>query len=116
MKESDRRAFLRAAAALGGATVAARVAGQGAVAELGVDATTPPVGRAAYKRIATEEAWGTIEIFRAWKRLLESNPADEPGFVALWRNLDPAGNTGFTPRLTDLGAGRLAAMDAALGM
>lgn len=73
----------------------------------------PPVSRAAYKRIAAEEAWGTAELFAAWKRVLESKPADEPGFAALWRNLDPAGNSGFTPRLTDLGPGRLAAMDQA---
>lgn len=82
-------------------------------AQLGTDRDVPRVQPAAYKRIAAEEAWGPIEIFREWKRVLDSNPADEPGFVALWRNLDPAGNTGFTPRLTDLGPNRIAAMDAA---
>jgi 2,3-dihydroxybenzoate decarboxylase len=105
---NDRRSFLKLAAAAG-----ASFATRPASAQLGAERELPTVGPAAYKRIATEEAWGPIEIFREWQRVLDSNPADEPGFVALWRNLDPAGNTGFTPRLTDLGAGRIAAMDAA---
>jgi 2,3-dihydroxybenzoate decarboxylase len=105
---TDRRSFLCSVAAAGAAFAASRAA-----AQLGVSSAMPKVGPAGYKRIATEEAWGPIEMFREWKRVLDSNPADEPGFVALWRNLDPAGNTGFTPRLADLGAGRLAAMDAA---
>ena len=54
-----------------------------------------------------------IEVFREWKKVLDAKPADEIGFSALWRNLDPSGNTGFTRRLTDLGEARLAAMDAA---
>ena len=80
-------------------------------AELNVP--TPQVAPAAYKRIATEEAWGTAELFTGWKRVLDSNPPDEPGFAALWRNLDPSGASGFTGRLMDLGPARLAAMDAA---
>lgn len=101
---NDRRSFLKLAAATGTA-LAARAAAQ-------PDAD-PTVGPAGYKRIATEEAWGPIELFRAWQGLLDSDPPDEPGFAALWRNLDPAGNSGFTPRLTDLGQNRIAAMDAA---
>ena len=106
--ETNRRQFLRSAAAVGAVLASAR-----AGAQLGASRGVPHVGPAGYKRIAAEEAWGPIEMFREWKRVLDSNPADEPGFVALWRNLDPAGNTGFTPRLADLGADRLAAMDAA---
>ena len=103
-----RRQVLTAAAAAGTTLAASRAA-----AQLGVSRDLPNVSPAPYKRIAAEEAWGPIEMFREWKRVLDSNPADEPGFIALWRNLDPAGNTGFTPRLTDLGPNRLAAMDAA---
>lgn len=106
--KSDRRAFLRLAAAAGTALAAGRT-----LAQQRPRRPVPPVGPAAYKRIATEEAWGPIEIFREWKRVLDSKPSDEPGFVALWRNLDPAGSTGFAPRLTDLGPNRIAAMDAA---
>lgn len=73
----------------------------------------PVVVPAGYKRIAAEEAWGPIELFREWKRVLDANPVDEPGFTALWRNLDPTGSSGFTGRLMDLGPNRIAAMDAA---
>jgi 2,3-dihydroxybenzoate decarboxylase len=105
----DRREFMGLASAASGASFVANHA----AAQLGLSTNLPRVAPAAYKRIAAEEAWGPIEVFRQWKRLLDSNPADEPGFVALWRKLDPAGNTGFTPRLTDLGPARIAAMDAA---
>ena len=104
----DRRSFLKLAAATGTA-----LASQSAAAQFGTGRPIPQVGPAGYKRIAAEEAWGPIEVFREWKRVLDSNPVNEPGFVALWRNLDPAGQTGFTPRLSDLGPNRIAAMDAA---
>jgi 2,3-dihydroxybenzoate decarboxylase len=101
----DRRRFLTAAASL---VAAGSAAGQ-SVAERPM----PRVQPAPYKRIATEEAWGTAELFAEWKRVLDAKPADEVGFLALWRNLDPTGDTGFTRRLMDLGETRLAAMDAA---
>jgi 5-carboxyvanillate decarboxylase len=107
MSES-RRAFLKLVGAAGAALAAPR-----SLAQLGVDRAVPRVPPAAYKRIATEEAWGTDELFREWKRVLDAKPADEIGFAALWRNLDPTGNTGFTRRLRDLGGERLAAMDDA---
>lgn len=106
--DAVRRRLLLSAAAAGPALAVSRAA-----AQLGVARSLPRVSAAPYKRIAAEEAWGPIEMFRQWKRVLDTQPADEPGFIALWRNLDPAGETGFTPRLTDLGAGRLEAMDAA---
>ncbi len=101
---SNRRDFLKLATAASAALATPwTLTGQ-----RGSQRPAPPVSRAAYKRIAAEEAWGTAELFAAWKKVLESKPADEPGFAALWRNLDPAGNSGFTPRLTDLGPGRIA--------
>jgi len=105
---TNRRSFLKLVTAAGGVLAAPR-----AFTQLGADRSMPVVSPAGYKRIATEEAWGPIEIFREWKRVLDSNPVDEPGFVALWRNLDPTGSTGFTGRLMDLGPNRIAAMDAA---
>jgi hypothetical protein len=105
---TNRRAFLKLASAAGAALAAGRAAAQPAV-----ERPMPRVGPAAYKRIATEEAWGTAELFREWKKVLDAKPAEEIGFLALWRNLDPTGNTGFTRRLMDLGDTRLAAMDAA---
>ncbi len=105
--DAGRRQFFRVAAA-GAAALAARP-----VRGVQRGGETPAPAPAAYKRIAAEEAWGTAELFAEWKRVLDANPPDEPGFAALWRNLDPAGGGGFTPRLMDLGAGRLDAMDAA---
>jgi 2,3-dihydroxybenzoate decarboxylase len=105
---TNRRAFLKLATATGAALAVGR-----AMAQQAAERPMPRVGPAGYKRIATEEAWGTAELFREWKKVLDAKPADEVGFLALWRNLDPTGNTGFTTRLMDLGATRIAAMDAA---
>jgi 2,3-dihydroxybenzoate decarboxylase len=105
---TDRRVFLKLAGAAGAAFAAGRIAAQPAA-----ERPMPRVPPAAYKRIATEEAWGTAELFAEWKKVLDAKPADEVGFLALWRNLDPTGDTGFTRRLMDLGDARLAAMDAA---
>jgi 5-carboxyvanillate decarboxylase len=104
----DRRRFLELAGAAG-----ASLATVGVTAQEGVERPIPRVPPAAYKRIATEEAWGTAELFAEWKKVLDAKPADEVGFLALWRNLDPTGDTGFTRRLMDVGELRLAAMDAA---
>lgn len=105
---ANRRGFLKLVGAAGVAMAARRASAQPAAAR-----PMPRVPPAAYKRIATEEAWGTAELFAEWKKVIDAKPADEVGFLALWRNLDPTGNTGFTPRLMDLGERRLAAMDAA---
>jgi 2,3-dihydroxybenzoate decarboxylase len=103
-----RRDFLKLAAATASAFIPAR-----AIAQQGTQRPVPPVGPAGYRRIATEEAWGPAAMFREWKRVLDAKPADEFGFSALWRNLDPTGSSGFTGRLMDLGPDRIAAMDAA---
>jgi 5-carboxyvanillate decarboxylase len=99
---TDRREFLKLATAAGTTLAAGRAIAQ--TREL------PPVQPAAYRRIATEEAWGPAEMFREWQRLLDANPQDEPGFVALWANL---ATSNFTRRLAELGEGRLADMDRA---
>jgi 5-carboxyvanillate decarboxylase len=66
-------------------------------------------------RIAAEEAWAPPEILAQYKKLLEEKPASwDPGFHSLWGFF-----LGATPRATqlvsriqDLGAQRLADMDA----
>jgi 5-carboxyvanillate decarboxylase len=100
----DRRSFLKLAAAGG-----ALVSGLRAQAQQPSGRPVPKVQPAAYKRIATEEAWAPVELFKAWRKVLDSKTADHVGLGALWRNLDNM--TRFTERLADLGAGRLAAMD-----
>ena len=70
----------------------------------------------AYKRIATEEAWSTPEVFKGSEKILSTKPASwDPGFHSLWghylhspsqRALD------LRRRIVDLGAERIADMDA----
>jgi 5-carboxyvanillate decarboxylase len=79
--------------------------------QLGTNRPLPTPQPMAYKRIATEEAWGSQTMFDAWARLIARNPPDEPGFMNLWGNL--ANMTRFTDRLVDLGQQRLDDMDAA---
>ncbi len=67
------------------------------------------------KRIATEEAWAPPELLARYRKLLEDKPASwDPGFRSLWGFF-----LGATPRATqlaariqDLGARRIADMDA----
>jgi len=64
-----------------------------------------------YKRIATEEAYSTQEVIDLYRSLLDSNPADEPGFSAMWgaflnRDQD------FFDQLLSLGDRRLSDMDS----
>ncbi len=67
------------------------------------------------KRIATEEAWAPPELLARYRKLLEEKPASwDPGFRSLWGFF-----LGATPRATqlaariqDLGARRIADMDA----
>jgi 2,3-dihydroxybenzoate decarboxylase len=68
-----------------------------------------------YVRIAAEEAWAPAEILARYRKLLEEKPASwDPGFRSLWGFF-----LGATPRATalaariqDLGARRIADMDA----
>ena len=68
-----------------------------------------------YVRIATEEAWAPPELLARYRKLLEEKPASwDPGFRSLWGFF-----LGATPRATqlvarieDLGAQRIADMDA----
>ena len=70
----------------------------------------------AYKRIATEEAWSTLEVLKGYEKVLSTKPESwDPGFHSLWghylhspsqRALD------LRRRIVDLGAERIADMDA----
>lgn len=96
----DRRRFLGQAGALALAPAAA------------LSAEPPSPGfDVPWKRIATEEAFLTRDIARAWDRLLENGLAGEPGFEAMWRGI--GSNERFRSKLIDVGAGRIADMDEA---
>jgi 2,3-dihydroxybenzoate decarboxylase len=78
------------------------------------------------RRIAVEEAFSTPELMAAQRELLDDNPQDEPGFTQFWGTLmdsmslwdmfkEAVGAPGALglKRMTDLGEGRLEAMDQA---
>jgi 5-carboxyvanillate decarboxylase len=76
---------------------------------------SPKIGKAPYKRIATEEAWLTQDILDRYLKLVETRALNDPAFESLW------GYYGTSPsprsvatlrRILDLGEGRLADMDA----
>ncbi|HEY1961147.1 MAG TPA: amidohydrolase family protein [Rhizomicrobium sp.] len=72
------------------------------------------VGNAPYKRIATEEAWATPELFTQFGRLLDSG-YDDPGFKSLWGfylRSEAERPKLIRDRLLDLDARRLGDMDA----
>jgi 5-carboxyvanillate decarboxylase len=72
-------------------------------------------GAQGYLRIATEEAFITAGVLSAYKRLIAAG-IDDPGFVSLWgfySASQSARATSVIERLQDLGARRLADMDAA---
>ena len=58
-----------------------------------------------YLRIATEETFGTSEVYDATAKLIASNPVDEVGL-----GVPPKGSE-LVQQLLDLGDGRIAAMD-----
>jgi 5-carboxyvanillate decarboxylase len=72
-------------------------------------------GAQGYLRIATEEAFITKEVLAAYKRLVAEG-FDDPGFMSLWGfyTASPSARaTSIIERLQDVGARRLADMDAA---
>ena len=58
-----------------------------------------------YLRIATEETFGTSEVYDATAKLIASNPVDEVGLGV------PPKDSELVQQLLDLGDGRIAAMD-----
>lgn len=63
-----------------------------------------------YKRIATEEAFTTPDIFERYRVLLRE-PAVDAGFASLWGHFSK--NAPVVGRLLDLGEKRIADMDSA---
>jgi 5-carboxyvanillate decarboxylase len=68
-----------------------------------------------YQRIATEEAFATPELFALYRRMLANRILQDPGFLSLWGfylgSPSPRA-TQIIERLQDIGARRLADMDA----
>jgi 5-carboxyvanillate decarboxylase len=127
----DRRTFVKGAAvayaAISGTTAADAATANGAtpaVAQLAQirmpvanDAAAKP-RKAPYKRIETEGAWGPVEMFEMYTKLLEKNPFAHPGLASMWGSVgNRPGEGGKTvnpivKRLSDMGEGRISDMDA----
>lgn len=74
-----------------------------------------PPAKAAYKRIATEEAWAPQEMIKIWKDILDG-PDPDPGFVSLigfYMTSQAERPQHIMKCLTDLGEQRLAHMEEA---
>jgi 5-carboxyvanillate decarboxylase len=69
-----------------------------------------------YLRIATEEAFAPPELITLWRSMLEDGTCDDPGFVSLpgfYIRSKAERPAAILARLQDLGARRIADMDAA---
>jgi len=69
-----------------------------------------------YRRIATEEAWISAELLALYQKMLKEGFADDPGFDSLWRHYGLGTSErciAVRERMLDLGARRIADMDAA---
>ncbi len=73
------------------------------------------IGKATYKRIATEEAWLMQDILDRYLKFVETKALNDPAFESLWGyyGTNPSPRSVATlKRITDLGEARLADMDA----
>ena len=66
--------------------------------------------RVDYKRIATEEAWAPADLLARYQAMAANKTIDDPGFIALWTRL--GSRSQLVARLADIGAPRVADMDA----
>lgn len=77
--------------------------------------SSPKIGKASYKRIATEEAWIMKEMLDRYLRFVEDGSLQDPSFESLWRHYGGGRSERVTQvlnKLLDLGEGRIADMDA----
>jgi 2,3-dihydroxybenzoate decarboxylase len=68
-----------------------------------------------YQRIATEEAFATAELFELYRQMLAGKTVQDPGFLSLWGfylQSPSARAIQIIERLQDIGARRIADMDA----
>jgi 5-carboxyvanillate decarboxylase len=118
----DRRSFVKGAALAyaaisGGSTATASELAQIKMPVANGEAEKPR--KVPYKRIETEGAWGPLEMFEMYTKLLDKNPFAHPGLASMWGSVGQrsgeGGGTGGNPivgRLADMGEGRIGDMDA----
>lgn len=72
-------------------------------------------GAAAYRRIASEEAWAPPELIGEYRRILEKKLIDDPGFISLWGFYSGSNSPrarALLERIQRLDDSRIADMDA----
>lgn len=77
---------------------------------------TAPKAERAYKRIATEEAFATVELIAAYRETIDKGLSDDVGFASMWGYFlnNPSPRTrAIVSKLQDIGAGRIADMNEA---
>jgi predicted TIM-barrel fold metal-dependent hydrolase len=115
----NRRSFVKGAA-LSYATIPSWLTARASQIKMPMANTEAPKPRKVpYKRIATEEAWGPMEMFQMYTALINKNPFAHQGLASMW---GPVGNrpgegegAGANPivrRLADMGENRISDMDA----
>ncbi len=120
---SDRRKFLKTTllgTLAGAATGNAAVAAQSRInndtfpqaSAVGSRPTPRKPDKAAYKRIATEEAWISRETMEGYRKLLAGKSLNDPGFESQWGGYF-SGTSRLLERLLDIGDNRIRDMDAA---
>ncbi|HVB87989.1 MAG TPA: amidohydrolase family protein [Candidatus Dormibacteraeota bacterium] len=117
----DRRSFVKSAALAyaamsTGTTAAASELAQIKMPVANTEAAKPR--KVPYKRIETEGAWGPLEMFEMYTKLLDKNPFAHPGLASMWGSAGQRSGEGegtaspIVRRLADMGAGRISDMDA----
>lgn len=71
-----------------------------------------PPAKVPYKRVATEEAWTSVDVLNEYKKLVDSKSFEDAAFEEQWGSYFDS-NSRLIRRLTNLDEGRLADMDAA---
>jgi 2,3-dihydroxybenzoate decarboxylase len=80
-----------------------------------VTEVSPKIGKAPYKRIATEEAWVMRELVDRYLQFVADGSLKDPGFESLWRHYGGGRSERVKQvldRMVDLGERRIADMDA----
>jgi 5-carboxyvanillate decarboxylase len=117
----DRRSFVKGAALAYAAISSGSTAEASGLAQINMPVANSEAAKprqAPYKRIETEGAWGPLEMFEMYTKLLEKNPFAHPGLASMWGSVgNRPGEGGGTAspivrRLADMGEGRISDMDA----
>lgn len=117
----DRRSFVKGAALAYAAMSSGTTAAASELAQIKMPVANNQAAKprkVPYKRIETEGAWGPLEMFEMYTKLLDKNPFAHPGLASMWGSVGQRSGEGegtaspIVRRLADMGEGRISDMDA----